>query len=138
MDPGTLLAGALVGALLAVGSLFLAVRPRRAQGGAPAAVPPAPPAQPELPVTREQLAEALGELASVRAEWMAWKKQVEAFLEEFDELAETIERRRTRIAASVSKRERHEREQAEQQAHAGGNGTRDALVAAARARGFPV
>lgn len=101
--------------------------------GAAAPLPaPAAAAPPELHPT---VAEALGELASVRAEWMAWKKQVEAFLEEFDELAETIERRRSRIAASVSKREQ-QLKRAESPAP-DANGA-EALRQRARSLGIPV
>lgn len=59
---------------------------------------PTPPAAPS-PLAVELAAE----LAAVRAEWAAWRKQVEAYLDSFEELSETVERRRRRAAASASR-----------------------------------
>ena len=62
----------------------------------------------------DALAGMAGDLAAVRAEWAAWRKQVEAYLDSFDDLAELVERRRRRASAAESrmKRERGEGEEA--------------------------
>lgn len=104
------LAALLAAVLVAVG--FLAARPRVT------AVPPL-------------TAELAAELAAVRAEWVAWRKQFEAYLESAEELSDTVERRRKRAAASASRAEA---------ASQGANGTggKDELVRRARALGIPV
>lgn len=83
-------------------------RRRGSQGPLPHATAPGLPSV-------DALASMAGDLAAVRAEWAAWRKQVEAYLDSFDDLAELVERRRKRASAAESrmKRERGEEEAAE-------------------------
>lgn len=141
---GVLLAAPMGCAAAVLGVLGLArfLSARRVSAAMPAApTVPAVVAAPLAPspwASREAIDQALAELASVRAEWMAWKKQVETFLEEFDELAETIERRRNRISVAVAKREKQTLAAAAQEAGNGTHPTRDELIRRARAMGIPI
>jgi hypothetical protein len=74
--------------------------------------------------------EALAELSRLRLEWDAWRKGAEGVLEAMDDIADTVERKRRRIAASESKQRP-------------ANGTpdpmdRDELRRRARSLGLPV
>lgn len=57
-------------------------------------------------------AEALAELARVRLDWEAWRKGAEGVLEAMDEIADTVERKRRRIAARESSERKGENGQA--------------------------
>lgn len=56
---------------------------------------------PEAPAS--SLAEGLADLAAVRAEWRRTKLEFDAYLEAFEDLHETVERKRRRTAALKSK-----------------------------------
>jgi len=70
---------------------------------------PGPSPFPGVP-SAEALASMAGDLGAVRAEWAAWRKQVEAYLDSFDDLAELVERRRRRSAAAEARMKREKPE----------------------------
>jgi len=125
--------------VLVLGSVAAAVAALRVlrRGGVmpPAAAAPTAPAPaaaaPALPP--EDLAFLRGELCAVRAEWKAHQKQLDAYLEAFEDLEESVERRRRRSAASRSKLESIE---ARQEAPEIDPNSREALRLRARARGL--
>jgi hypothetical protein len=53
--------------------------------------------------TPQRIAELDAELATVRAEWLAYQKHLDSYLEAAEDLDETQERRRRRAAARDSK-----------------------------------
>lgn len=86
-----------------------------------------------LPITPDDVIELRGELAGIRAEWKAHQKQLDAYLDAFEDLEESVERRRRRTAASRSKIEA-----AEQHANEEPPNPREAARMRARALGFKV
>lgn len=79
-----------------------------------------------------------GDLAAVRAEWAAWRKQVEAYLDSFDDLAELVERRRRRTSAAESRMKREKGEAEEDATPADPLEARRQLRHRARAMGIDV
>lgn len=74
--------------------------------------------------------EGLAELGRLRLEWDAWRKGAEGVLEAMDDIADTVERKRRRMAARDSK----------EQANGAGPppGSKSDLLARARALGIEV
>lgn len=71
--------------------------------------------------------QALEEMHRLRLEWDAWRKGAESVLESLDDLEQTIERKRRRVAAAESSK-----------ANGPAAGSRQDLLARARALGHPV
>ena len=94
---------------------------------------PTPPTAPAAGVSPAELAEMHGELNAVRAEWKAHQKQLDAYLDAFEDLEESVERRRRRAASSRSKAEAAQQEEA-----APPMSPREEARMRARARGFRV
>lgn len=108
----------LVTSVCTGGLLLLRGRIQQVNAIAAGAATPAQPAS---------LAEGLAELATVRAEWKAHQKQLDAYLEAFEDIGENVERKRRRIAARDSK-------QKPEDPAPGGNGADSVAAARARAR----
>jgi len=98
---------AMAGSLLVAGSVVALATWRAASRPAPvAAAPPQLPAligAEELARLRGELAGAMADLNAVRAEWKAHQKQLDGYLEAFEDLEEVVERKRRRFAARESK-----------------------------------
>jgi len=95
-----LLIGAVVAAALMVLHTRLSlVTPR---------VEAAPPTTTPSPAAIGSLADALADLAVVRAEWRATQKQFDAYFEAFNDIDENVSRKQRRIAARQSKEEKEE------------------------------
>lgn len=109
MDPWVTFAFSSLAAATLLGVIL--VRRSGRSGGGSLLTPNLTPGVPGADV----LAAMAGDLAAVRAEWAAWRKQVEAYLDSFDDLAELVERRRRRASAAESrmKRERGEPDEPE-------------------------
>jgi len=113
---------AVVVAFLAAGLLVLQTRLRMVESSVRSAAPSSP-----IPP------EALAELATVRSEWATYRKNLDAYLEAFEDIDETVERKRRRIAARDSRAKR-----AEDEAPPEPRDQLGAYRAKARAMGIPV
>lgn len=110
-------------ATLAVGGLMVL----RAVLARAAAIAPQPAAPPPNPTT---LAEGLEDLRTVRAEWRAYQKHLDSYLEAFEDIEQTIEHKRRRTAAAASKVKPDEPDEPDD--------TKAGWLARARAQGLPV
>jgi len=118
--------------------LATGVRVARARGILPPLPTPASvAAPPPVPANLAELADLRGELGAVRAEWIAHRKQLDAYLDAFEDLEESVERRRRRAASSRSKAEAAVQQQAAEEPEPDPN-SREAIRRRARARGFRV
>jgi len=139
MEFWTLVLACLVSAAIAVAGTaalsYAGLRAIRRADSPPGATPASVVASPALPyISPDELAHLRGELNAVRAEWKAHQKQLDAYLEAYEDLEESVERRRKRSAASRSKMEAIE---SQAQPELDPN-SREAIRARARARGFRV
>lgn len=125
----TVLASCVLGpaAVLVGGGLLLRRAGLSHPLGTPVAAAPAP-----TPMSDGELAELRGELAAVRAEWRAHQKQLDAYLDAFQDLEESVERKRRRAASARSRVEAVEQQPAEPE------NPREAARLRARAQGFRV
>lgn len=122
--------------LVVVGAALLAgARVARQSGWLTPSEPVAPAPQLPHPISPEEFAEVRGELSAVRAEWKAHQRQLDAYLEAFEDLDESIARRQKRTISARSKIEAAEQRLEEP---AENPNSREAARARARARGFRV
>jgi hypothetical protein len=119
-------AALLVALVTAAGTWLLVVRARLATVR--------PSVEQTAPPSPETLADGLADLAAVRAEWRAWKKELDAYFEALEDQVDVVERRRRRIASHESK----SRDGAAPDASAEPVNIRAAVLQRARAAGHPV
>src|SRR5262245_2806404 len=119
----------LVASLMLAGLMLLRARLAMLQAAAFAAANPATGSPPTVAAQPDSTAAGLADLAVVRAEWLAYQKHLDAYLEAFNDLEEQVEHKRRRTTAAASRVAREEApEEPEANSHA-------ALVTRARSMG---
>jgi septal ring factor EnvC (AmiA/AmiB activator) len=128
------IASLVVASILLAGMLVLWTRLAIVRATAVASSPatPIPPAALTEQAAIDRLAELAAELATVRAEWKAHQRHLDAYLEAFNDLEETVEHKRRRTTAAASKIQREQEQPAE------APNAQAALLARARNMGLPV